>query len=767
MGEAGSLSTARAPRRSSPRSPRPPTGRVPVIAGVSAGTAEQAGALRRRRGRRRRGRAHVPAAARLPRRRGASSSPSTRAVGAATGLPLMVYNNPEASGVDMPRRADRADRRGASSRSSRSRSARATCAGSPRCCTRRDLEVLVGGDDWALEGFARRRDRLGHRASAYVAPARVRRALRALPRRRARRARARSTAGCCRSARFDMTPKLVQYFKAAMDDVGFAGGPTRAPRLPLTDDERAALREALAVAARAGVARLRAARYLAAVDSHTEGMPTRVITGGVGPIPGATMLERKLHFEAERDDLRLLLMREPRGHAAMSGAILQPPTRDDADWGVLFIEVSGCLPMCGHGTIGVATVLVETGMVEVREPETVVRLDTPAGLVEARVAVAGGRAEAVTIRNVPAFLHARDQVAAVDGPRRRCPTTWPSAATSTRSSTPPRSGLEVDPARAGELIEARRPDPRRDQRRRRRAPGRRAHRRLPSRRLPRAGPRRRATRATRPRSTPAGWTARRAARARARGWRRCTRAASSRWARTFVNESIIGTRFTGRLVEEIDGRRRARRRARGHRARVDHRHGPVPARRARPLPGRLRPVRPCEVAVVGAGIVGAATAWELHARGVDVALLDRGEVSGATTGLGEGNVLCSDKDAGPELDLTIAGLRRLRRARGAARRAGAHPPQGRARRPPRARDVGAARRCASSTCAPPARTATWSTPATCAPWSPSSRATWRAPRSSRATCSARRGRSRAASPPACRACTPAWRCRRSRSRAAR
>src|SRR5687767_15988750 len=126
-------------------------------------------------------------------------------------------------------------------------------------------------------------------------------------------------------------------------------------------------------------------------------MPTRVITGGVGPIAGATMLERKLHFERELDDLRLLLMREPRGHSAMSGAILQPPTRDDADWGVLFIEVSGCLPMCGHGTIGVATVLVETGRVEVREPETVVALDTPAGLVQVRVAVQDGRAAAVKI----------------------------------------------------------------------------------------------------------------------------------------------------------------------------------------------------------------------------------------------------------------------------------------------------------------------------------------------------------------------------------
>src|SRR4051794_30793508 len=144
-------------------------------------------------------------------------------------------------------------------------------------------------------------------------------------------------------------------------------------------------------------------------------MPTRVVTGGVGPVPGATMLERKLHFEAELDDLRLLLMREPRGHGAMSGAILQPPTRPDADWGVLFIEVSGCLPMCGHGTMGVATVLVETGMVDVTEPETRIRLDTPAGLVEARVQVADGRATAVTLRNVPSFLHEAGATVEVPG----------------------------------------------------------------------------------------------------------------------------------------------------------------------------------------------------------------------------------------------------------------------------------------------------------------------------------------------------------------
>lgn len=159
---------------------------------------------------------------------------------------------------------------------------------------------------------------------------------------------------------------------------------------------------------------MRATRAVSAVDSHTEGMPTRVITGGVGVLPGETMLERRQRFEAEQDDLRTWLMYEPRGHSAMSGAILQPPTRDDADVGVLFIEVSGCLAMCGHGTIGVATVLVETGMVPATEPVTTVRLDTPAGLVAVDVEVADGQARAVTITNVPAFLHAKDVTVPVD-----------------------------------------------------------------------------------------------------------------------------------------------------------------------------------------------------------------------------------------------------------------------------------------------------------------------------------------------------------------
>ena len=117
---------------------------------------------------------------------------------------------------------------------------------------------------------------------------------------------------------------------------------------------------------------MRSRLVVTAVDSHTEGMPTRVVTSGVGELPGQTMAERRLYLMNERDDLRALLMHEPRGHSAMSGAILQQSTRPDADIGVVFIEVSGCLPMCGHGTIGTATVLVETGMVPVKEPVTVI-----------------------------------------------------------------------------------------------------------------------------------------------------------------------------------------------------------------------------------------------------------------------------------------------------------------------------------------------------------------------------------------------------------
>ena len=160
---------------------------------------------------------------------------------------------------------------------------------------------------------------------------------------------------------------------------------------------------------------MRTTRMIFAVDSHTEGMPTRVVVGGIGELPGSTMAERRRHLIENMDDIRTLLMCEPRGHSAMSGAIVQASTRPDADFGVLYIEVSGCLPLCGHGTIGVATVLVETGMVPVVEPVTEIRLDTPAGLVVARVDVDGGAARAVTITGVPSFCLGLDLKVDVPG----------------------------------------------------------------------------------------------------------------------------------------------------------------------------------------------------------------------------------------------------------------------------------------------------------------------------------------------------------------
>jgi proline racemase len=160
---------------------------------------------------------------------------------------------------------------------------------------------------------------------------------------------------------------------------------------------------------------MKSIRTVTTVETHTEGMPTRVVTSGIGEIPGATMFDKRLHFMEHKDFWRQWLMFEPRGHSAMSGAILQKPTRPDADWGVVYIEVSGCLPMCGHGTIGVATALVEKKLVNVVEPVTTIRLDTPAGLVTVDVAVVDGRAKNVTLTNVPSFSYALDQEVEVPG----------------------------------------------------------------------------------------------------------------------------------------------------------------------------------------------------------------------------------------------------------------------------------------------------------------------------------------------------------------
>ena len=151
------------------------------------------------------------------------------------------------------------------------------------------------------------------------------------------------------------------------------------------------------------------------IDGHTCGNPVRVVAGGSVPtLAGATMFERRQHFVAEYDWIRTGLMFEPRGHDLMSGAILYPPTRADCDLGILFIETTGCLPMCGHGTIGTVTIALEHGLVAPREPG-VLRLDTPAGLVEARFARDGAYVERVRIINVPSYLHGRDYPVDVEG----------------------------------------------------------------------------------------------------------------------------------------------------------------------------------------------------------------------------------------------------------------------------------------------------------------------------------------------------------------
>jgi 4-hydroxyproline epimerase len=139
------------------------------------------------------------------------------------------------------------------------------------------------------------------------------------------------------------------------------------------------------------------------VDGHTCGCPVRLVAGGGPDLVGATMSEKRQDFLARYDWIRTALMFEPRGHDVMSGSILYPPTTPDGDVGVLFIEVSGCLPMCGHGTIGTVTMALEQGLVTPRETG-VLNLDTPAGRVVARYEQLGRFVERVRLTNVKSYL---------------------------------------------------------------------------------------------------------------------------------------------------------------------------------------------------------------------------------------------------------------------------------------------------------------------------------------------------------------------------
>src|SRR6266852_4260192 len=148
------------------------------------------------------------------------------------------------------------------------------------------------------------------------------------------------------------------------------------------------------------------------IDAHAAGEPLRVITGGIPPITGDTILAKRRNAQKHLDHLRRALMFEPRGHADMYGCLLTEPVTPDGDLGVLFMHNEGYSTMCGHGVIALVTVLLETGMLEPRE---VIRLDTPAGRVTARANLDGQRVRSVAFENVPSYAYKLDQSVEVPG----------------------------------------------------------------------------------------------------------------------------------------------------------------------------------------------------------------------------------------------------------------------------------------------------------------------------------------------------------------
>jgi len=152
-----------------------------------------------------------------------------------------------------------------------------------------------------------------------------------------------------------------------------------------------------------------------AIDSHTGGEPFRVVIEGLADIRGTTMLERRRFAEAHFDDLRRTLMWEPRGHADMYGAFVGPPVSPSSDFSVLFIHNDGFSTMCGHGIIALTKVVLDTGVLPTKAPETVIRIDTPAGQIESTAQIAAGVVQSVSFRNVPSFVAALDQSVDVPG----------------------------------------------------------------------------------------------------------------------------------------------------------------------------------------------------------------------------------------------------------------------------------------------------------------------------------------------------------------
>jgi 4-hydroxyproline epimerase len=150
------------------------------------------------------------------------------------------------------------------------------------------------------------------------------------------------------------------------------------------------------------------------IDGHTAGNPVRLVAGGAPLLKGASMSERRQDFLARFDWIRTGLCFEPRGHDMMSGGFLYPPTQSDADIGILFIETSGCLPMCGHGTIGIVTFGIEHGLIQPTTPGKL-RVEVPAGVIDIVYTQQGDKVTAVRITNVRSYVAARGIEVDVEG----------------------------------------------------------------------------------------------------------------------------------------------------------------------------------------------------------------------------------------------------------------------------------------------------------------------------------------------------------------
>src|SRR4051794_27510206 len=144
-------------------------------------------------------------------------------------------------------------------------------------------------------------------------------------------------------------------------------------------------------------------KVFSCIDAHTCGNPVRVVAEGGPVLEGKNMSEKRQHFLRDYDWIRKGLMFEPRGHDMMSGSILYPPSNPENDIAVLFIETSGCLPMCGHGTIGTITIAIEEGLITPKVPGFI-RMEAPAGLVLINYTMEGKKVKSVKLTNVPSFL---------------------------------------------------------------------------------------------------------------------------------------------------------------------------------------------------------------------------------------------------------------------------------------------------------------------------------------------------------------------------